>query len=154
VYQEDVLQVGVKQLEMTLFSGQEWVFQQDSVPAQNQDDPGVAADEFSGLYQRRRLAPWESRPQHPGLLWAVVEDMACQKHHNNLDSLKRSLIKAAAMITLETVRAAMAEWPERLKACVEAEGGHFEWHYYIYNLKLWLIDYLVPKIECSVSFSF
>jgi hypothetical protein len=34
VYQEDVLQGIVKQLNMTLFSGQEWVFQQDSVPAQ------------------------------------------------------------------------------------------------------------------------
>jgi len=31
---------------------------------------------------------------------------------------------------LETVRAAIAEWPECLKACVEAQGGHFEWHYY------------------------
>ena len=28
------------------------------------------------------------------------------------------------------VRAAIAEWPDGLKACVEAEGGHFEWHYY------------------------
>jgi len=34
VYQDDVLQGVVKQLNMTLFSGQEWVFQQDSVPAQ------------------------------------------------------------------------------------------------------------------------
>jgi len=34
VYQEDVLQDAVKQLNMTFFSGQEWVFQQDSVPAQ------------------------------------------------------------------------------------------------------------------------
>jgi len=34
VYQEDVLQGGVKQLNMTLFSGREWVFQQDSVPAE------------------------------------------------------------------------------------------------------------------------
>jgi len=59
-------------------------------------------------------------------LWAVLEDMACQKRHNNLDSLKRSLVKAAAEIPLETVRAAITEWPERLKACVEAEGGHFE----------------------------
>jgi hypothetical protein len=33
VYQEDVLQGVVKQLNMTLFSGQEGVFQQDSVPA-------------------------------------------------------------------------------------------------------------------------
>ena len=29
-------------------------------------------------------------------------------------------MKAAAEIPLETVRAAIAEWPERLKACVEA----------------------------------
>jgi hypothetical protein len=34
VYQEDVLQGVVKQLNMTLFSGQEWVFQQNSVRAQ------------------------------------------------------------------------------------------------------------------------
>jgi len=63
-------------------------------------------------------------------LWVVLEDMACQKCHNNLDSLKRSLMKAAAEIPLEMACAAIAERPERLKACVEAEGGHFEWHYY------------------------
>jgi len=33
VNQEDMLQGVVKQLNITLFSGQEWVFQQDSVPA-------------------------------------------------------------------------------------------------------------------------
>jgi hypothetical protein len=59
-------------------------------------------------------------------LWAVLEDMACQKRQNNLDSLKRSFVKPAAEILLETVRAAIAEWPESLKACVEAEGGHFK----------------------------
>jgi hypothetical protein len=31
-------------------------------------------------------------------LWAVLEDMACRKRHNNLDSLKRSLMKVAAEI--------------------------------------------------------
>jgi len=56
--------------------------------------------------------------------------MACQKRHNNLDSLKSSFVKAAAEIPVETVRTAIAEWPERLKACVEPEGGHFEGHYY------------------------
>jgi hypothetical protein len=34
VYEENVLQGDVKPLNMTLFSGQEWVFQQDSSPAQ------------------------------------------------------------------------------------------------------------------------
>jgi hypothetical protein len=63
-------------------------------------------------------------------LWAVLEDMACEKHHNNLDSLKRSLMKAVAEIPIQMVCAVIAEWPERLKACVEAEGGQFMWHYY------------------------
>ena len=59
-------------------------------------------------------------------LRAVLEDMACQKRHNNLNSLKGSLVKAAEEIPLETVRAAIAEWPESLKTCVGAEVGHFE----------------------------
>jgi hypothetical protein len=53
-------------------------------------------------------------------LWAVLEDMACRMRHNSLESLRRSLLKAAAEIPLETEHAATAEWPESLKACVEA----------------------------------
>jgi len=68
VYQEDVLQGVVKHLNMTLFSGQEWVSQRDSVPApKGQDDSGVAAEECSGLCWRQGLFLWESRPQPPGL---------------------------------------------------------------------------------------
>ena len=63
-------------------------------------------------------------------LCAVLEDMACSKHHNNLDSLKRSLMKAVAEIPLEMARAAIAEWPERLEACIGAESGRIEWNYY------------------------
>jgi hypothetical protein len=56
--------------------------------------------------------------------------MSCQKRHDNLYSLKKFLVKAVAEIPLETLRAVIAEWPVHLKARVEAEGGHFEWHYY------------------------
>jgi hypothetical protein len=58
-------------------------------------------------------------------LWVVLKDTACRKRHNT-ESLKRSYVKAAAEIVLETERAVTAEWPERLETCVEAEGGHFE----------------------------
>jgi hypothetical protein len=50
VYQEDVLQV-VKPLNTTLFSGQEWVFQQYSAPVHKADNPGEAVEELSGLHQ-------------------------------------------------------------------------------------------------------
>ena len=67
VYQEDVLQGVVKQLNMTLFSGQEWVFQQDSVPAQKPRRLRSGCGGRSGLYQRRGLALAKPRPQTPGL---------------------------------------------------------------------------------------
>ena len=64
-----------------------------------QDNSGVAVEEHSSLYQGQGLTLGESRPQPPGLqIVGFLEDMACQKHHNNLDSLKRSLVKAAAQI--------------------------------------------------------
>jgi hypothetical protein len=52
--------------------------------------------------------------------------MACQNHHNSLESLKKSLVKAAAEKPLERERAATAEWPEHLKVCTKAWGSHFE----------------------------
>jgi hypothetical protein len=107
VYQEDVLRGAVK-------TTQEWL--RRNIPAfiSTQDWPSGSPD----------LNPLDYK------LWAVLEDMACQKRHNNLDSLKRNLVKAAADIPLETVLATIAEWPEHLTACVEVEGGHFEWHCY------------------------
>jgi len=132
VYQEDVLQGVVKQLNTTLVSGQKWVFEQVSVPAQK---PRRLRSGRGGTF-RPLSAPRIGLPgvqtSTPGTINCGLfgGDKACQKGHNNLNSLKRSLVKAATKIPLETARVAIAEWPERLKACVEAEGGHFEWYYY------------------------
>jgi len=141
VYQEDRLQGAVKHLNMTFFSGQEWVFQQHSVPA-----PKAKTTQE---WLRRNLPAFISAENW--LSWsadlttldnklrAVLEDMACWKCHNSLESLRRSLVKAAAEIPLEMERAVTAEWPEHNKACVKAQGGHFEWHYYKLKLKIiWL----------------
>jgi hypothetical protein len=53
------------------------------------------------------------KPLH-NKLWAVLEDMACQKHHKSLESLKRSLMKATAEIPLQTVSAMTAKWLDHL----------------------------------------
>jgi len=137
VYQEDMLQGVVNPLNTTFFNGQECVFQQDSAPAHKA--------KMTQEWLRRNLLALISAEYWPSecpdlspldcKLWAVLKDMACLKHHNNPESLKRSLVKAPAEIPLETVHAVTAEWLEHLKACVEAEGGHFEWHYYKWKLK-------------------
>jgi inhibitor of nuclear factor kappa-B kinase subunit alpha len=118
----------VKPLNTTVFSGQKRIFQQDSAP----DHKAKMTQEWL----RRNVPAFISAEDWPSgspdlnpldyKLQAVLEDMDCQKHHNNLDSLKRSLMKAAAEIPLKTVCAAIAEWLEHLKACIRAEGGHFD----------------------------
>jgi len=96
----------VKPHNTTPFNSQKWVFQQDSAPAHK-------AKMTQEWLQRHVLAfisakDWASGspdlnpPDHK--LWAVLEDMACRKHHNNVDSLKRTPVKALAEIPLETVR--------------------------------------------------
>jgi len=121
VYQEDVLQELVKHLNTTFFSGQEWVFQQDSVPAQKA--------KTTQEWLRRNLLVfigtenWLSGSADLKIpdnkLWVVLEDMACQKHHISLEILRRSPVKVAAEISLVTECTATAEWSEHLKACIK-----------------------------------
>lgn len=128
VYQQDILEVMVKPLNSSLFAGQRWVFQQDSAPAHkaktsqawlraNIPDFIAAEDWPSGSPD---LNPLDYK------LWSELEMMVCKTPHRNLESLKRALVTAAAAIPLETVRAAIDEWPRRLCACIKAKGGHFE----------------------------
>ena len=154
VYQEDVLQGIVKHLNMTIFSGQELVFQQNSVLAQK-------AKTTQEWLRRNLLAfisaeSWLSGSADlrtmDNTLWAVLEDMAWRKRLNSPESLRRSLVKAAAEIPLETERAATAEWPERLKACVEAHGGHFEWHYCKWKPRTIANNYLARKVDVLFNF--
>jgi hypothetical protein len=75
---------------MTLFSGQKWVFQQDSVPAQK-------AKTTQEWLRRNILAfisaeNWLSGSADPKTLdnkmWAILEHMACRKCHNSLKPLQ------------------------------------------------------------------
>ena len=50
------------------------------------------------------------------------------------------------------VRAMIAEWPECLKACVEAESGHLSDIIINKNLKLLVINYLARKTDVLFHF--
>uniref|UniRef100_A0A914DZ28 DDE-1 domain-containing protein n=1 Tax=Acrobeloides nanus TaxID=290746 RepID=A0A914DZ28_9BILA len=59
-------------------------------------------------------------------VWSILEEKACVKPHPNVESLKRALKKAWNEITLETLIKIVDNFPKRLKACMDAKGGHFE----------------------------
>ena len=56
-------------------------------------------------------------------VWGILLEKACAKPHPTVESLKRALKKAWNEITLVKI---IDDFPKRLKACVDAKGGHFE----------------------------
>lgn len=127
-YQTDILENVVKPLNDTLFAGKHWIFQQDSAPAHK----AKSTQRWLELNLPEFIAAEDWPSGSPDLnpldyrLWSVLEEKACSKPHRNIEGLKVDLVKAAASIPLEVVRAAIDEWPDRLKRCVKAKGGHFE----------------------------
>ncbi|VVC24759.1 Hypothetical protein CINCED_3A000239 [Cinara cedri] len=95
VYQKSVLKPLVKPLSDSLFEGIDWA----------SDWPSASPD---------------FNPLDYGL-WCILEERACKKRHTNVESLKRSIVKAAAEISLETIRTCIEQWPERLRRCIENE---------------------------------
>ena len=50
----------------------------------------------------------------------------CKKRHSNIESLKWSLWKATADFPSDVLRNSIHGWPQELKDCVHANGGHSE----------------------------
>lgn len=128
VYETTVLEPIVKPLSNTLFQNLRWSFQQDSAPAHKAKS--------TQRWLRDNLPDFISTSDWPSSspdlnpldyqLWAELEQNVCRKRHPNIASLKRALVKAVADFPLERLRSAIDEWPQRLRDCVKAKGGHFE----------------------------
>jgi predicted transcriptional regulator len=79
---------------------------------------------------RNPIGEWP--PNSPDLnpmdyaVWSILEEKACRKPHPNVESLKKELKKAWKEISLKTLEKIVDSFPKRLKACVDAKGGHFE----------------------------
>uniref|UniRef100_A0A914DNV6 Transposase n=1 Tax=Acrobeloides nanus TaxID=290746 RepID=A0A914DNV6_9BILA len=97
------------------FSDDEWTFQQDGAPGHK----AIEAQNFIHANCPEFISVdthWRNND----------EEKACAKRHPNVESLKRALKKAWNEITLETLIKIVDNFPKRLKACMDAKGGHFE----------------------------
>ena len=59
-------------------------------------------------------------------VWSILEEKACAKPHQTVESLKRALRKAWNEISVDTLRNIVDNFSKRLKKCIDANGGHFE----------------------------
>ena len=110
------------------FDGEKWCFQQDSAPGHKANETQeMLSNECPDFITRD-----EWPPNSPDLnpldysMWAILEEKACAKPHTTVESLKRALKKAWNEITVNTLEKMVDNFPKRLKACVEANGGYFE----------------------------
>ena len=112
----------------TFFHGQNWSFQQDSAPAHKarttQQWPETNIPDFISISDWSSASPDLNSLNYK--LRSKLQEMACKYRHPNIESLKRSLRKAAADFPVDVLLNSVDEWLQRLKDCVRANGGHFE----------------------------
>ncbi|KIH47023.1 hypothetical protein ANCDUO_22920 [Ancylostoma duodenale] len=102
-----------------------WILQQDGVPAH-----------LTKSTQYWCLANLPDASESPAnscelnildfSIWAMLEQKACHKRHTSVQASRRCLEKARNEIPQDHVRAAVEEYPKRLKAVIRAKGGHIE----------------------------
>jgi hypothetical protein len=56
----------------------------------------------------------------------IPTGMVCTRHHNNLESLKQAQVEAVENFPMGVVRTVINKWSNRLRRCIQANGGHFE----------------------------
>jgi len=110
-------------------SGDYFTFQQDSAPAHR-------ARETVELLSRETpdfITPLLWPPNSPDLnpvdykVWSVLQERVYRGRIRDVEHLKVRLVEEWSLFSQNIVDAAVKQWRVRLRACVKADGGHFEY---------------------------
>ena len=110
-------------------SGDYFTFQQDSAPAHR-------ARETVELLTRETpdfITPLLWPPNSPDLnpvdykVWSVLQERVYRSPIRDVQHLKMRLVEEWSQFSQNIVDAAVRQWRAQLRACVKADGGHFEY---------------------------
>ena len=59
-------------------------------------------------------------------VWSVMQERVYQTEMHIVNDLKQRLLDVWAALDQSIIDNAVAQWRQRLQACVQAEEGHFE----------------------------
>lgn len=127
-YYRDVLLAQHMLPAIRRIAGDCFVFQQDNAPAHR-------ARETVQFLQRETpsfIPPDMWPPNSPDLnpvdykIWGYVQEQVYQKEIHDVHELKQRLVEVWGRLPQNIVNKAIDEWRKRLRACVRAEGCHFE----------------------------
>lgn len=128
VYQRDILLDVVLPWSQQHFGDTEWTFQQDSAPAHR----AKMVQEWCRAHFPQFIKSTEWPPYSPDLnpmdysIWSILEARVCAVRHQNLESLRRALLREWDKITVSELRRVAFNFVSRLRLCIREKGGHFE----------------------------
>jgi transposase len=114
----------IKRLSSNAF----FIFQQDSAPAHR-------AKETVELLRREApdfISPLLWPPNSPDLnpvdykIWSVLQERVYKTRIRDVTHLRERLVEEWAAFDNGIIERAVQQWRGRLRACIKAEGGHFE----------------------------
>jgi hypothetical protein len=128
VYQERILRDVLHPWARHHFKDRPWTLQQDWAPAYSARSTMALCKELFPAVWDKDVWPSNSPDLNPldYSVWSILETKACATQHASVDSLKKALKKAWAEITVDQLACIVKKFSKRLKACISAQGGHFE----------------------------
>jgi hypothetical protein len=115
----------------------EWTFQQDGAPSHTSTNPNPTRFEvptqtwldehFPDFINKNEWPP--SSPDLNPLdysFWSIIEAETNAQAHGSIESLRQAIIHAFDNLDQETINRIIDDWPRRLDAVINAQGGHFE----------------------------
>ena len=127
-YYRDVILAQQMLPAIRYIAGDCYVFQQDNAPSHR-------ARETIEFLQRETpnfIPPEMWPPNSPDLnpldykLWGFLQEQVYQRPVRDVTDLKQRLVEVWSRLPENVVNEAVDQWRRRLRACVQAEGHHFE----------------------------
>jgi len=109
-------------------SGDYYIFQQDGAPSHRAYDTVEMLKRETPAFIPPSLWPPNSPDLNPVdyQIWGVLQDRVYRTRIRDVEHLKERLIEEWSLFDQSIINGAVSQWRQRLRACVRADGGHFE----------------------------
>ena len=132
-YYRDVLLMEDLLPEIREFS-EFYIFQQDSAPAHRARETVALLTNETPDFIIPILWPPNSRDLNPVdyQIWGCMQEMVYKAKVRDVEDFRKRIMQASNDLDQRIIDSAVREWRKRLRACVEAEGGQFEYKHSIF----------------------
>jgi inhibitor of nuclear factor kappa-B kinase subunit alpha len=112
-----------------VIAGDVFVFQQDNAPAHRARETVALLQRATPDFIEPTMWPANSPDLNPVdyKVWGWMQDRVYRQPVADLTQLKERILQVWSVMPQNIIDEAISDWRKRLRACVEAEGGHFEY---------------------------